>query len=325
MSEAERKTQRQRAFFSQPPLDAGIAALATRQHVVFSLQQLREIGLTAPTIRRRAATGRLHRIHQGVYSLVPRELLTCEGRWMAAVLACGPGAVLSHRAAATLHGLLDSNPVKIDVTVPGRVRRRHPGIALHTSTNLTPEDVTTVDNIPCTSIARTLFDLAEAVPRRRSERALDQAEILEVYDATALDDQIARNPTRPAAAILTAILETHHAGDTVTWNDLEEEFYAICRSAGVPKPQVNQFLDLGDGEPAIRPDFMWREPLLVVEVDGHQTHKTRRAFEQDRRKDQRLTLAAIPHFRTTHKQMKYRRGDVEQLLVSMLRPREGRS
>jgi predicted transcriptional regulator of viral defense system len=121
---------------------------------------------------------------------------------MAAVLACGPGAVLSHRDAAHLHEIRATNRSKIDVMVPGRGRHRHGGINVHRSTTLTTADVTTIDGIPCTTLARTILDLAGVVAQRDLERALEQAEMLQKLDARALEDQLERNrtPTRPAGA-----------------------------------------------------------------------------------------------------------------------------
>jgi predicted transcriptional regulator of viral defense system len=318
VGEVGRKTQACRPFVGQPPLDTAIAALAAAQHTVFHLDQLRELGLAAATVRHRASAGRLHRIHHAVYSLVPHELLTREGHWMAAVLACGEGAVLSHRCAAELHGLLQTNQLKVDVTVPHRTDRHRAGLQVHRSTTLTPADVTIVNGIPCTTVARTSLDIADVVRERRLERALDQSEVLEVYDYASLSDQLERNSTRPAAARLGRVLREHRAGDTVTWSELEETFLELCRAAGVPAPEVNEWLVLADGEPPIRADFSWRAPLLVVETDGRRTHRTRSAFESDRRKDQRLTAANVPHFRTTFRQIKYHASEVQRLLIAML-------
>ncbi len=173
------------------------------------LEHLDALGLTGAAVRHRARTARLHRVHRGVYSLVPPKLLTREGRYLAAVLACGPGAVLSHRSAAALHGLRDWGHTMIEVTVPGRSNRHHDGILVHRSTTLTDKDVTVENRIPCTTVARTQLDLAEVVTRRQLERAFDQAEVMEVFDVRALNDQIERNPTRPAAKIVRSVLEEH--------------------------------------------------------------------------------------------------------------------
>jgi len=135
---------------------------------------------------------------------------------MAAVLACGPGAVVSHRTAAKLHGLLDYNGAKLDITVAGRRGRRRGQITVHGSTTLAPKDVTVVDDVPCTTVARTLVDLGEVVDRRRQERAFDQAEVEEVLDMTAIADQLDRNSTRSAARRTKALLAEHYPGTTPT-------------------------------------------------------------------------------------------------------------
>ncbi len=149
---------------------------------MFSLAQCAAIGPGARAVQKRAASGHLFRVYRAVYSLAPPQLLSRDGRFMAAVLACGPGAVLSHRSAAALHELRPTERSGIDVTVPGRSARRHPGIDVHRSTTLTPADVTLVSNIPVTTIARTILDLTGVVPERQAERVLDQAEILEGLD-----------------------------------------------------------------------------------------------------------------------------------------------
>jgi hypothetical protein len=295
-----------------------IAQLAGAQHGVLTLAQLGELGLQPRTVQVRAASGRLHRIHRGVYALVPRELLSRSGSFMAAVLACGPKAVLSHRSAAALHELRATERATIDVTVPGRASRKHSGIDLHRSKTLTPDDTTEVDRIPCTTVARTQLDLAESVNRRALERAYDQAEILELFDLRALHDQLARNSGRRALAVVRTILNEHYSGTTVTWSELEERLLALIRSAGLPEPEVNAWIVPDDGEPAIRVDFIWRTRGLIVETDGHRFHNTRRAFETDRRRDQRLTLAGWRVVRVTWAQLTREPARVAELMIALL-------
>jgi len=237
---------------------------------------------------------------------------------MAAVLAAGSGAVLSHRKAAALHGLLPSAGTKIDVTIPGRSGRERAGIDIHRSTTLTDVDVTVVRNIPCTTIARTLFDIAEMFPPRRLERALDQAEIMDVLDLTSLHDQIERGAGRIGARRLKAVLDTHYIGRTPTANDFEERFLKLTRTAGFPDPEVNAFVDPHDGERAIRADFVWRERRLVVETDGDETHRTRQAFERDRRDDQRLAAAGWRGIRVTWRQIKHEPDRVAGTVATLL-------
>jgi hypothetical protein len=304
-------------FLGHPLLDAAIAALAARQHAVVSVEQLRTLGLTMAAIQWRADTGRLHRIYHGVYSLVPRSLLSRNGRHMAAVLACGPGALLSHRSAAALHELRRSEAVKIDVTLPRRSGRRHAGIAIHRSTTLAPADATVVDGIPCTSVARTLLDLAEVVPRRQTERVFDQADASDVLNLAAINDQLQRNPTRRGAKVVRSILAEHYIGSTLTRSEIEEAMLALSRALGLPPPEINAWLDLGDGELMIMPDFMWRAQRLIVEVDS-KYHRTQQRYESDRRRDQRAMVAGWRVVRTTERQIKRRPGELHATVAKLL-------
>jgi hypothetical protein len=289
------------------------------QEGVAGLAQLVALGLGDAAVRKRARAGRLHRIYRAVYALTPPSLLPLKGRYLAAVLACGPGAVLSHRSAADLLGLRRSDRAPIDVTVPAGVRRRFDGIDVHQSRTLTAADITIVGAIPVTTVARTALDLAAVFRRRAVERALDQAEMLEVFDLTALTDQLQRNPHHPGAPILKAVLEEHTAGTTVTWSDLEELCLEVTRAAGVQPPELNAFVDPGDGEPPIRPDFVWRAQRVALEADGFGSHKTRYAFEDDRRRDQRLIAAGWRPVRVTERQMRHERDRIVALLIDLLR------
>jgi hypothetical protein len=217
-----------------------LAELSRAQHAVFGLEQIVSLGLTISGVHGRVAAGRLHRIHHKVYSLVPKELLKREGLYMAAVLAGAPDAVLSHRSAAALHELRDWGHTKIEITVPRRSARRHEGIKVHRSTTLAPQDVTVVNNIPCTSVARTLLDLGEVVTSRQLERSFDQAELAEVLDLKAIEDQLARNATRPGAKAVRRVLTEHYIGSTPTWSENEEALLAITRPLGIPDPDTNQ-------------------------------------------------------------------------------------
>ena len=318
MSEAGRKSGKCGRFFGQPSLEGPIAGLASGQHGLISLAQLMQLGLSKSAVHKRCAIGRLHRIHLGVYSLVPKALLTREGHWMAAVLACGPGAVLSHRNAAALHGLRPTARAKIDVTVPGRSCRSRTGIDVHRSISLTEADVTIVNGIPCTTVARTLFDLSEVVNRRSLERAFDESESLQVFDLRAIEDQLERNPTRPAARHVRAVLDEHYVGSTLTRSALEEAFLALCRRLGLPKPDVNTWIDLHDGLPMIWADFVWREQRVIVETDGEKFHGTQQARERDPHRDQRATVAGWRPIRTTWRQVMWRPPELEPALVALV-------
>lgn len=277
--------------------------------------QLLGLGFQAREVQKRRG---LYRHYRGVYSTVPPSMLSFKGRCLAAVFACGPSAALSHRSAADLHGLRKTSRRAIDVIVPGRTARRHDGIDLHRSTTLTAADITIVDNIPVTTVARTALDLAAVVARRAVERALDQAEILNLFDLRALHDQLARNPHHPGAPVLKAILAAHAAGTTVTWSELEELCLEVTRAAGVPQPELNAWVDPGDGEPPIRADFVWRAQRVVLQADGFGSHKTRWAFENDRRDDQRLFGVGWRPVRVTDRQLKGERGRIDALLLDLL-------
>jgi len=271
------------------------------QHNVVALRQLRELGLTDSGVRRRVASGRLHRVHAGVYA-VGHASLTGHGNWMAAVLACGDDAGLSYRSAGALRKLRPDHRSVIDVTSRTRAGRGRNGIVAHQARDLLPHDIETVDGIRCTSLARTLLDLAEVIDRRGLERAIDQAEILQVLDMRAIDDVLDRAQGRRGAPILRTILAEHDAGSTLTASDLEEAFLLICLNAAVPAPEVNAWIALPDNQ-GYRADFLWRRHRLIIELDGYDTHGTRQAFEHDRRRDQRLMLAGYRVIRFTWRQI----------------------
>lgn len=254
--------------------DLRFSRLAARQHGVISAVQLIATGLSRDAIRRRAEAGRLHRIHRGVYA-VGHTRLSNEGRWMAAVLACGEGAVLSHRSAAAHWGLLRARKGPVDVTVPTAAgRSRRPGIRLHRSTSLTRQAVTIRQGIPTTTPARTIADLRRVLERRELEKAIAQAEILSL--------PLDRHPGLPYEP---------------TRSELERRFLRLCKRHRLPKPEVNT--RLGPYEP----DFLWRDRNLIVETDGWETHGTRSAFEADRARDVCLGAMGYRVLRFTYRQV----------------------
>jgi predicted transcriptional regulator of viral defense system len=277
-----------------PPLDARVAALAQRQHGVVSAEQLNALGVERGAIAHRLKVGRLHRIHRGVYAPGHR-ILSLKGRFMAVALAAGARAAISHAAAAYLHRLLAFTVASIDVSSPRRMSPT-PGIRPHRTRTLEARDITTVDGIPVTSVARTLLDLATSAPLRHLERALDQAEILGVFDLAALDDVLARSNGR-ATKRLTAALESHRQGPTLTRSELEESFLALVDAAGLPRPRINTRVC------GFQVDAYWLEHRLVVEVDSYRYHRSRRTFESDRRRDIALQAAGIRVVRFTDRRI----------------------
>lgn len=296
-----------------PPRDAAIAALAVAQHGVVSLTQLVDLGLGARGVSHRVRRGALHRVHRGVFA-VGHPLLGREGRFMAAVLACGPGAALSHRSAAALWGLRPSSRLAIEVSTPHGAGRRRDGIDAHSGATLAARDVATVAAIACTSVARTLLDLADAVDRRGLERALERAEILRLVDMRELADVLDRANGRRGAGTLRGVLATTRAGRTLTRSALEERFLAICREASLPRPEVSAWL----AEHDVEADFLWRDAGLIVETDGRATHHTAQAFERDRRRDQRLAVAGWRVIRFTHRRVTEERAGVASTLAALL-------
>jgi predicted transcriptional regulator of viral defense system len=291
----------------QPPFDVALGRLAGRQYGVVSLKQLRVLGLSPRGVRSRVTAGTLHRIHRGVYA-VGHPVLRPEARLLAAVLACGPGAVVSHRAAADWQGIRPSNRKRIDVTVP-RVGRTRPGIDLHRSGTLAPDDIETVRGIPCTTVGRTLLDLAEIVDKPALARACHEAEVLRVFDLRQIDEVLRRAAGRRGAAALRDVVADYRPDEARTRTALERDFLALCEEAGVARPRVNTVIDAAGG--TLEVDFAWPDQKLVVEVDGYATHGTRRGFEVDRERDRRLMLAGWRVARFTWRQV--RRASAEEL------------
>jgi very-short-patch-repair endonuclease len=268
---------------ARPGIEAELAELAARQWGVVSIEQLRSLGFGRSGVTRRVQAGRLHRLYRGVYA-VGHAHLGREGRRLAAVLACGQGAVLSHRSAASHWGLLDTSSGRIDV-IARRGRGGAPGIRLHSSRSLLARDTTTHEGIPITAVARTLLDLAATVRADRLERALAQAEHLRLYDHRAIVDVTRRATGHRGRAILARAT----AGEPKwTRSEMEARFLKLVRDAGLPEPKVNAFLAASD-HPRLEVDFHWPVHRLVVETDGWGTHRARSAFKRDRRKDAALT------------------------------------
>jgi very-short-patch-repair endonuclease/predicted transcriptional regulator of viral defense system len=281
-----------RAQHGQSQADRAIGTIAERQHGVISRAQLAELGLGRGAIRHRMDVGRLRVVHRGVYTIGHR-LLSTDGRWMAAVLACGPGAVLSHRSAAALWGIRQSS--RIEVTAPAT---RHPrsGIVTHRSP-LRDDERTTHRGIPVTTVPRTLLDLGAAVRLDELRGAFRQAEQLRLTDPLSLHDLAERYPRRPGVAAARAVLEEARLGLGIVRSELEERFQAFLLRAGLPLPRTNVFIG------GYEIDCAWPERRLIVELDGHATHAPSHAFERDRARDRRLGAAGWRVIRITWRQL----------------------
>ena len=254
-----------------------------------SLGQLRELGLTRHQIEGRVAARRLRPLHRGVYA-VGHEALTWRARLLAAIYACGPGALASHRAAGAIHGLIGFS--RIEVTVAHNARAR-PGVAVHRSRHIAAEDRTVVDAIPTTSVARTFVDLAEVLNERQLTGAVRQAELLKVFDLRAIEAALARVPGRKGRHRLKRVLVAYQPEPHLLRSRAEQKLKRLCESDHLPQPQFN--VEVAGYEV----DVYWPDAKLALEFDGAETHYPRHAFHQDRRRDRALAVEGVQTLRVT--------------------------
>ena len=263
--------------------------LARRQWGVVTRDQLTAAGLRDSGVRDWVRDGRLHRLHRGIYAY-GHDRLRVEGRWLAAVMASGPGAALSHRSAARLWEIWQSSSGLIDVTVPSQNGRRKPaGIRIHRSRRLVADEVTAMRGIPVTSLARTLLDLADVLNPQALRRAITEAEYRNVFDLTSLTAVVQNNPGRRGAKVMRAAERAGHR----TRSPLEDRFLAFVDKWRVEDPESNVWLE------GYEVDFLWRRVGLVVELDGAAEHGTRAAVRRDRKKDRVLWRAGFRTMRLT--------------------------
>jgi very-short-patch-repair endonuclease len=256
--------------------------------------------------------GRLRVVHRGVYA-VGGAVLPREGRWLAAVLACGEGAVLSHLSAAVHWNLLSYDAPQPEVTALAS-RQGVPGIRLHRSRSLDAQDTTNHQGIPTTTVDRTLLDIAAHVPEHHLERALAQAERLQLYDHRAIEDVIKRsNGHRGTKRLTQAIADDPQ----FTRSELEARMRRLVREHALPQPRFNHTLDAPD-HPHLEVDCYFPTHRLVVETDGWDTHRTRQAFEDDRAKDAALTAAGYTVVRFTWRQLRYDPQTVAERLIAIM-------
>jgi very-short-patch-repair endonuclease len=279
-----------------PVSDRAVGSLAGAQHGVVARDQLRALGLTASAIDGRVAHGRLHVVHRGVYA-VGHAVLGPRGRWMAAVLAGGPGTFLSYAAAGALWELRASAATTIDITVPRSGRGSRDGLRIHRPRTLPSNETTTHHGIPVTTPARTILDLAATLQRRPLERLLDQADNMRLTHVASLDALARAHPGHRGARKLLEALSTHTPGTTITKSELEERFLTLCDERGLPRPRVNAWIV------GLEVDFLFADQRLVVETDGWRHHRTREQFERDRHRDAILTRAGYRTLRFTHRQL----------------------
>ncbi len=281
---------------------AEVWALARRQSGVVSRAQLVELGMSPPAIKHRLTTGRLHGVHRGVYA-VGRPALPREGVLLAAVLACGADAVLSHGSAAELWGIRRRADGPIQVTAP--TERLRPGLRVHRR-KLGRRDTTVRHGIPVTTPARTLVDIAPYLPADDLERAINEADRLDLIDPERLRESLDDLTGTRGVAKLRALLDRRTF--TLTDSGLERRFKPIARAAGLPEPLTQQWVN------GFRVDFYWPRLGLVVETDGLRYHRTPAQQARAHVRDQTHLASGLQPLRFTHAQVAYDRPHVEATL-----------
>jgi very-short-patch-repair endonuclease len=260
-------------------------------------EQLARAGLSPKAIAHRLRTGRLHQLHSGVYA-VGRPDVSQEGRWLSAVLACGPDAALSFGSAAALWKI-ERETARVEVSINRSRRQRHPGVFAHRPMRLDADELRVVDAIPVTGPARTLIDLASRLPQRRVEAAISAADRLELIDPEALRRELAdqRRPLPRGVRPLRRLLASQTFA--LTDSELERAFLALVKRAGLAQPDTGTRLN------GFKVDFYWPELGLIVETDGLRYHRTASQQARDRRRDQVQAAAGIETLRFTNAQVRF--------------------
>lgn len=289
--------------------DVEIWALVRRQHGTIARRQLLELGLTPRRIERRIASGRLHPVWRGVYA-VGRPLLDQHGRWMAAVLACGPDAMLSHGSAAALWGFGKELGGSIDVSVPARGRNRLRGIRVHRRTETALGDVAVHEGIPLTSPVRTLIDQATRLRPMQLERAVNEADKLDRVRANVLHASLDKYRGQPGVASLRKLLDP--LAFRLSDSTLEQLMRPLAKAVGLPPPETKTWVN------GCEVDFFWPELGLVIETDGLRYHRTASQQRRGLERDQAHLAAGMWPLRFSHWQVKYDPAHVRHILRSAM-------
>jgi len=289
-----------------------LAVLANRQYGVVSIRQLEQrLGFSHQAVVRAVAAGRLHRVHRGVYA-VGHVDLSQRGECLAAVLAVGPGALLSYHSAGWLWGIWSGSPRPIHVTA--FVPRHHPapkGIVRHRARNLVEGDRALVEGIPVTSAARTQLDLAWKLRRDHLPRLLARSEELGMLDLTSIRGAIERNGGHHGTRRLRYALAIYEP-PTWTRSDFERHFVAHLAAAGLPRPAT------GWNEVGHEIDVYWPERRFGIELDAFETHGTRQAFETDHERDLDFALAGIEMHRVSERQFRRKPAEIVADVATLL-------
>jgi very-short-patch-repair endonuclease len=291
-------------------LHGSIWEIAARQHGVVARRQLLGLGYAAKAIEYRIAKGRLHPVFRGVYA-VGRPALAQRGRWMAAVLACGPDAVLSHESAAALWLIRPRSVGLIHISVPSSVVRGRRGIVVHRRRTFTAKDATRREGIPVTTPVCTLIDIARGLERDQLEAAINEADKRDLARPDELRSALEAVTHRPGARILKEVLDRRTF--TLTDSQLERTFLPIARKAGLGPPLTGQVVN------GFKVDFYWPDLRLIVETDGLRYHRTPAQQTRDRIRDQVHTAAGFTPLRFTRAQVAFDPGHVEATLTAVAR------
>jgi Transcriptional regulator, AbiEi antitoxin/Protein of unknown function (DUF559) len=284
--------------------------LAGKQHGIVARRQLLKLGYSEEAIEHRLAKGRLHRVARGVYA-VGWPQMTRERRWMAAILACGEEAALSHRSAGALWGIAKESRDRIDVSVRRRCEHRRVGFRARSRPSLPREDIVLHNGIPVTRPVRTLLDLATELDSGALERTVNEADKKDLIDPEGLRNTLKSFPGEPGARPLRTLLDRHTF--RLSDSDLELLFRPIAAASGLSAPLTKAWVN------GFEVDFFWPELGLVVETDGLRYHRTPTAQARDRLRDQTHTAAGLTTLRFTHRQVKYEPAHVQRVLAMTAR------
>lgn len=280
----------------EPLAHGELVGLSRAQNGAITARQLYGAGLTREGIRARVRRGRLIPLFRGVYAVGDPQLLPF-ARLAAVLLSLGPSALLSHRSAAAVWGLVQPDPDTIDATAVGRHPGSRPGLRLHRIKHLHPADTATHQSLRLTSPARTMIDFAAQATSSELLDAFGDARARGLLSDSALNASLIRAPrNHPGAAIVRAILDD---GGSYDRSEAERIMRRLCQQAQLPEPLVNVRVE------GPRADFFWPEARLILEVDGRLTHGGRIAFENDRRRDQIHIAAGYVVIRVTWRQLRH--------------------
>lgn len=296
-------------------MDDRIAALATKQGGRIGRRQLLGLGLSASAIERRRRSGNLIDVGRGIYAVGHLHRCGHAAIWEA-LLACGSDAVLSHRSAAGVLGMLPPPATVVHLCVPGARgrRRRHDGIRAH-RIEIPSAERTRREGLPVTTMARTLLDIAATEPTRVVEQALDGADTQRILDIRPIEAIAPPGCGRPGAPHLWEVIRTHFPGTTITKSMKEEAMLAICREHGLPRPTLNDHVE------GWEVDFVWRAHRFAVEVQSTAFHATSQRIARDATKEADLLIAGWQVLHVADRQLVFEPNHVAQRVIALLSQR----